>query len=67
MGGRNYYPQDLESTAEASSELVLPGCSAAFTIDSTHDGGGEVAFVMELREVPKGKVRAVHIRGVTPF
>jgi acyl-CoA synthetase (AMP-forming)/AMP-acid ligase II len=56
VGGRNYYPQDIEATAEASSELLRPGCSAAFTIDPTHEGGEEVALVAELREVPNDKV-----------
>jgi hypothetical protein len=54
VAGRNYYPQDIEATAEAVSELLRPGCSAAFTIDSTHEGGEEVALVMELREIPSG-------------
>lgn len=52
VGGRNYYPQDIEATAELSSDLVRPGCSAAFTIDPTHEGGEEVALAMELKEVP---------------
>eukprot|EP00977_Amphora_coffeiformis_P003621 scaffold703_cov168-Amphora_coffeaeformis.AAC.24 len=52
VGGRNYYPQDLEATAEGSSDLLRPGCSAAFTVDPTHQGGEEVALVMELKEVP---------------
>jgi hypothetical protein len=55
VGGRNYYPQDIESTAEASSNLVRLGCSAAFTIDTTRQGGEEVALVMELKEVPASK------------
>lgn len=57
VGGRNYYPQDIEATAEASSDLLRPGCSAAFTIDPTHGGGEEVALVAELRDVPTGEVR----------
>jgi acyl-CoA synthetase (AMP-forming)/AMP-acid ligase II len=52
LGGRNYYPQDIEATAESTSDKLRPGCSAAFTIDPTHEGGEEVALVMELREVP---------------
>eukprot|EP00980_Cylindrotheca_fusiformis_P003161 scaffold721_cov131-Cylindrotheca_fusiformis.AAC.51 len=52
VAGRNYYPQDLEATAEATSEQFRPGCSAAFTIDPTHKGGEEVALIMELRDVP---------------
>lgn len=55
VGGRNYYPQDIEGTAEASSDLVRLGCSAAFTIDTTRQGGEEVALVMELKEVPTSK------------
>lgn len=52
IGGRNYYPQDLEATAETTSEKIRPGCSAAFTIDQTNSGGEEVALIMELREIP---------------
>ena len=52
VGGRNYYPQDLEVTAEATSDTLRPGCSAAFTIDPTKGGDEEVALVMELRNVP---------------
>ena len=53
VGGRNYYPQDIEATAESvGNDLVRLGCSAAFTIDPTHQGGEEVALVMELKEVP---------------
>ena len=55
VGGRNYYPQDLEVTAEATSDLLRPGCSAAFTIDPTKGGDEEVALVMELRNVPSAK------------
>lgn len=52
VAGRNYYPQDIEATAEAVSDQLRPGCSAAFTIDTTHEGGEEVALVVELRKVP---------------
>ena len=59
IAGRNYYPQDIEATAEATSPtLIRPGCSAAFTIDPTHDGGEEVALVMELKEVPSSAAEA---------
>jgi acyl carrier protein len=44
--------QDIESTAEACTDLVRLGCSAAFTIDTTKGGGEDVALVMELKEVP---------------
>lgn len=52
VGGRNYYPQDIEATAEVSADILRPGCSAAFTVDPTHEGGEEVALIMELKEVP---------------
>jgi acyl-CoA synthetase (AMP-forming)/AMP-acid ligase II len=55
IGGRNYYPQDIEATAESSSDLLRLGCSAAFTIDPTKQGDEEVALVMELKEVPEAK------------
>jgi acyl-CoA synthetase (AMP-forming)/AMP-acid ligase II len=53
VGGRNYYPQDLEATAEEAIPALRPGCSAAFTVDPTAKGGEEIAMVLELREVPK--------------
>ena len=53
VGGRNYYPQDIEATAEASSTLVRPGCSAAFTVDQSNAEGEEVAIIMELKDTPK--------------
>jgi len=56
VGGRNYYPQDIEATAEAAgNDQIRLGCSAAFTIDPTHQGGEEVALVMELKEVPSSQ------------
>jgi acyl-CoA synthetase (AMP-forming)/AMP-acid ligase II len=58
VGGRNYYPQDMEATAEASNNSLRPGCSAAFTIDPTAKEGEDIAIMMELREVPKD-VKAV--------
>lgn len=62
VGGRNYYPQDLEGTAERykSEEggIVIdgplrPGCSAAFALRDLRGGAEKVALVAELREVPK--------------
>lgn len=31
--GRNYYPQDIEVTAEESHPALRPGCGAAFTVE----------------------------------
>jgi len=56
VGGRNYYPQDVEATAEgAASKTVRPGCSAAFTVDPISGEDEEVAMVLELKEVPSTK------------
>lgn len=55
VGGRNYYPQDLEATAESISDLLRLGCSAAFTIDPTGQGGEEVALIIELKDIPHSK------------
>lgn len=55
VGGRNYYPQDLEATAESLEDLIRPGCSAAFSvnIDSTEDREGEdVVLLLELKDPP---------------
>ena len=79
IGGRNYYPQDIEATAEASSENTRPGCSAAFTIDPSRQDGEEVALVLEVKEVPidvdtvcnsiidaiRGAVNQEHSLGIT--
>jgi len=55
VGGRNYYPQDIEETAHEAVEELRPGRSAAFTVDTNHAKGEEVAFIAELRDIPKGK------------
>lgn len=57
IGGRNYYPQDLEATAEATDSRFRPGCSAAFTIDTISGDDEQVCIVLELREVPSKEVR----------
>ncbi len=62
IGGRNYYPQDLEATAEAIDDRFRPGCSAAFTIDPISGEDEQVAIVLELREVPPSEVRPLIIK-----
>lgn len=56
VGGRNYYPQDIEVTAESCDERIRPGCVAAFTVDPISGYDEEVALLLELREVPDSKV-----------
>jgi acyl-CoA synthetase (AMP-forming)/AMP-acid ligase II len=58
VGGRNHYPQDIESTAEdLVAEHVRPGCSAAFSLDVKPGKMGDdatIVLAMELREpLPK--------------
>lgn len=61
VGGRNYYPQDIEATAEASNAIIRPGCSAAFTTDPISGQDEEVALILELREVPDANVSILHV------
>jgi acyl carrier protein len=42
--GKNYYPQDLELSAEASHSAIRPGCSACFLQEETD----ELVIVVEL-------------------
>jgi amino acid adenylation domain-containing protein len=44
--GRNYYPQDLELTAERTHAVLRPGCGAAFSIENGHDE--RVVLVQEI-------------------
>lgn len=56
--GVNYYPQDLEATAETSWQGLRPGCSAAFALER---GGTEAAVVVceyDARESPDGSWNA---------
>jgi len=55
VGGRNYYPQDIEGTAESCASELRPGCSAAFTVDPISGDGEDVAIVMEMKTTPKSK------------
>eukprot|EP00551_Chaetoceros_affinis_P009322 CAMPEP_0203663112 /NCGR_PEP_ID=MMETSP0090-20130426/827_1 /ASSEMBLY_ACC=CAM_ASM_001088 /TAXON_ID=426623 /ORGANISM="Chaetoceros affinis, Strain CCMP159" /LENGTH=772 /DNA_ID=CAMNT_0050525981 /DNA_START=142 /DNA_END=2460 /DNA_ORIENTATION=- len=57
IGGRNYYPQDIEATVESANPMIRPGCSAAFTIDPISGGDERVAVVLELRETPPAEDR----------
>jgi amino acid adenylation domain-containing protein len=45
--GRNYYPQDIESAAEAVVNCLNPGALAAFAIDS--DDGEKLVLLAELK------------------
>jgi acyl-CoA synthetase (AMP-forming)/AMP-acid ligase II len=55
--GRNYYPQDIERTVEASHAALRPGCGAVFSLD---DGVGEqLAIVHEV-----GRLDGVALDGV---
>lgn len=60
IGGRNYYPQDLESTAELlMAESIRPGCSAAFSINTSNSAnreGEDIVLLLELKDpLPKTK------------
>jgi acyl-CoA synthetase (AMP-forming)/AMP-acid ligase II/tetratricopeptide (TPR) repeat protein/thioesterase domain-containing protein/acyl carrier protein len=46
LGGRNYYPQDLERAAQGSHPALRSNCGAAFTV--TRDGEERLVMVHEL-------------------
>ncbi|MEX2151895.1 MAG: aminotransferase class I/II-fold pyridoxal phosphate-dependent enzyme [Gemmatimonadaceae bacterium] len=46
LGGRNYYPQDLELAAERSHQSLRPGHAAAFAL--TDDGRERLAIALEV-------------------
>ncbi len=46
VGGRNYYPPDLEATGERAHRLIAPSRSAAFSADV--DGAERVVLVHEV-------------------
>ncbi len=48
IGGRNYYPADIEAVVEAASPKVRSGCVAAFAVDKGSDGEG-IAVIAESR------------------
>lgn len=53
--GKNYYPQDIERTAEDSHQLLKPGCSAAFCVET--EGGERLVLVAEVRGEPDKAAR----------
>ena len=57
--GQNYYPQDLELTAERSGAHVRAGCGAAFSVD--RDGEERLVVVFEVERTLKPEARAGQI------
>ena len=59
INGRNYYPQDVECTAEdaLSIDVIRPGCTAAFDIEldndsstTTNNNNIKIVLLMKLRD-----------------
>jgi acyl-CoA synthetase (AMP-forming)/AMP-acid ligase II/acyl carrier protein len=64
--GTNYYPQDLEFTAEASHGALRPGCSAAFSIEHEDEEALVVACEIENgREAEADEAIAAIRRAIT--
>ncbi|WP_429848139.1 amino acid adenylation domain-containing protein [Brevibacillus panacihumi] len=51
--GRNYYPQDLEYTAERSHEAIRHDCSAAFVIEE--EASQQIVLVHEIERTYRSK------------
>ena len=54
VDGRNYYPQDLEATAEDAHQSLRAGFGAAFTVEE-----GKVVLVFELERHAKPDMEAI--------
>jgi thioester reductase-like protein len=49
IGGRNYYPSDIEAVLERSSPLLRQGCIAAFAIERAAGGEGVAVLAEAVR------------------
>ena len=52
LRGRNYYPQDIELSAEMSHPALRRGCTAAFSVDV--EGPEQLVVVQEVRREARG-------------
>ncbi len=57
LRGRNHYPQDIETTAQASHAGLRPDCGAAFLIEETTEGGKDRQAVILVHEVSHAVLR----------
>jgi acyl-CoA synthetase (AMP-forming)/AMP-acid ligase II len=57
LAGRNLYPQDIETTVEASHPALRRGCSAAFSVDG--EGREHLVLVQELNFGPRPDLNQV--------
>jgi acyl-CoA synthetase (AMP-forming)/AMP-acid ligase II len=57
--GKNYYPQDIESTVEKSHQALCPSCGAAFTVEIN---GSEKLVVIQ--EVERSYLKNLNVEEV---
>lgn len=62
LRGKNYYPQDIEYSAELSHSAVRPGCGAAFSLDVDDEERLFVAFETKPGVDPDEVVTAIRER-----
>lgn len=53
MGGRNFYPQDIEEVAEGANSNIRPGCVIVFELEV--DDQESIVILAEIREPKKIK------------
>lgn len=58
--GQNYYPQDIEETAEQACEMLRPACGGAFSID--YENEEVLVLVYELQRKYKNHARIDKIK-----
>ena len=59
--GANYYPNDIEATAQDSHPALLPGRGAAFSVTPPSDGAEQLIVV---QEVDRSRIREVDVSEV---
>jgi thioester reductase-like protein len=60
IGGRNYYPADIEAVVERASLSVRAGCVAAFSLDRGRDGEGVVVLAEAKRANDLPDLEQIH-------
>ena len=53
INGKNFYPQDIERSAEAGHAALRPGCSAAFSVE--HNGVEQLVVLCEIDPAKGGE------------
>lgn len=56
IGGQNYYPQDIEETAEQACEMLRPSCGGAFSIDFNNEEVIVIVYELQRKYTKKANL-----------